>query len=102
VRVMNFVKTVTTIPTHNFLTESFKNWRFMSESGSRRIKRAIYINVRTVKFIDEEIRENYKKIHLIADYVEERQTEIDAYNAEHQIDVEYDINGRRMTNIGSF
>lgn len=102
VRVMNFDKTVTTIPTHNFLTESFKNWRFMSESGSRRIKRAIYINVRTVKFIDEEIRENYKKIHLIADYVEERQTEIDAYNAEHQIDVEYDINGRRMTNIGSF
>jgi miniconductance mechanosensitive channel len=102
VRVMNFDKTVTTIPTHNFLTESFINWRYMSESGSRRVKRAIYINVRTVKFIDEAIRDKYKKIHLIADYVEERQAEIDAYNDEHQIDVAYDINGRRMTNIGSF
>lgn len=74
----------------------------MSESGARRIKRSIFINVRTVKFIDEAIREKYKKIHLIADYVDEKQAEIDAYNAEHQIDIAYDINGRRMTNIGSF
>lgn len=102
VKVMNFDKTVTSIPTHHFMTESFKNWRYMSESGARRIKRSIFINVRTVKFIDEAIREKYKKIHLIADYVDEKQAEIDAYNAEHQIDIAYDINGRRMTNIGSF
>ena len=102
VKVSNWDKTVSSIPTHHFMTESFKNWRFMAESGGRRIKRSIYINVHTIKFIDEQTRENYKKIHLLTDYINERQNEIELYNQENQIDTNEIINGRRMTNIGVF
>lgn len=102
VKVLNWDKTVSSIPTHHFMTESFKNWRFMAEIGGRRIKRSIYINVHTIKFIDEQTRENYKKIHLLTDYITERQQEIEIYNQENQIDTSEVINGRRMTNIGVF
>lgn len=65
VKVQNFDKTITTIPTYYFITDSFKNWRGMQESGGRRIKRSLYINVRSIQFVDPEIREHYKKYHLI-------------------------------------
>jgi miniconductance mechanosensitive channel len=102
VKIQNWDKTISSVPTHHFMTESFKNWRAMTESGGRRIKRSVYINVHTVKFIDQETRERYKKIHLITEYIQERQEEIDLYNLENQIDTSEVINGRRMTNIGVF
>lgn len=102
VKIQNWDKTISSVPTHHFMTESFKNWRAMTESGGRRIKRSVYINVHTVKFIEQETRERYKKIHLITDYIQERQEEIDLYNIENQIDTTEVINGRRMTNIGVF
>ncbi len=102
VKVKNWDKTVTTIPTYYFITDSFKNWRGMQESGGRRIKRAIYIDVQTVKFVDSETRERYKSYYLLKDYIDARHTEIEQYNAEHDFDTSVLINGRRMTNIGCF
>lgn len=102
VKIQNWDKTITTIPTYFFITDSFKNWRGMVESGGRRIKRAIYINSQTIRFVDPETREHYKKYYLISDYVIRRQKEIEEYNAEKQVDTSVLINGRRMTNIGVF
>lgn len=102
VKVQNFDKTITTIPTYYFLSESFKNWRGMQQTGGRRIKRAIYVDVNSVKFVDAEMREKLKKYHLITDYVSDRQKEIETYNIENNIDTSFLINGRRMTNLGVY
>ena len=102
VKVRNWDKTITAIPTFYFITDSFKNWRGMQESGGRRIKRSILLNVHTIKFVDPETRERFKKYTLITDFVAERQTEIEKYNKDCGVDTSELINGRRMTNIGIF
>lgn len=102
VKVMNWDKTITTVPTHYFITDSFKNWRGMQESGGRRIKRTIHINMATVRFVDTEMRESFLNFQLISDYIAERQTEIESFNKNHRIDTTTLVNGRRMTNIGVF
>lgn len=102
VKIQNWDKTITTIPTYHFNSDSFKNWRGMRQSGGRRIKRSIYIDVHTIKFVDRELRENLKKNHLISGFITARQKEIDEFNQKHEIDTSLLINGRRMTNIGVF
>lgn len=102
VKVSNWDKTITTVPTYFFITESFKNWRGMQLSGGRRIKRDILINIASIKFVDPDMRERFKRIGLISDYIAERQHEIEQFNEEHQVDTGVLINGRRMTNIGVF
>ncbi|HOZ19383.1 MAG: mechanosensitive ion channel [Bacteroidales bacterium] len=102
VKVQNWDKTITTIPTYYFITDSFKNWRGMKETGGRRIKRSIYINASTVKYINEEDRLRYEKLYLLKDYLVTRQKEIDAYNKKRKVDTSVLVNGRRMTNIGVF
>ncbi len=102
VKVQNWDKTITTIPTYYFITDSFKNWRGMQESGGRRIKRAVYINSQTITFVDPETRERYKKYALVTNYVTERQKQIETYNIAHNVDTSELINGRRMTNLGVF
>lgn len=102
VKVSNWDKTITTVPTYYFITESFKNWRGMQTSGGRRIRRNLLVNVSSIKFVDPELRERFKKIGLITDYITERQHEIEQYNQERQVDTSVLINGRRMTNIGVF
>ena len=102
VKVQNFDRTITTIPTYYFITDSFKNWRGMVESGGRRIKRSIYINTQSIHFVGLEAREHYKKYELISDYITERQDEIEEFNANENIDTSILINGRRMTNLGVF
>lgn len=102
VKVRNWDKTITTIPTYYFITDSFKNWRGMVESGGRRIKRSIYINTQTIRFVSPEMRELYKKYQLITRYIEERQKEIENHNLQTGVDTSHLINGRRMTNIGVF
>lgn len=102
VKVQNWDKTVTTIPTYYFITDSFKNWRGMQESGGRRIKRSLNLNVHSIRFVDPESRERYKRYFLIRDFVSQRQQEIERYNAENNFDTSVLINGRRMTNIGVF
>lgn len=102
VKVQNWDKTITTIPTHYFVTDSFKNWRGMVQSGGRRINRSIFLDAHSVKFVNPEFREELKKYHLIRDFVERRQSEIETWNAEHEVDTSILINGRRMTNLGVF
>jgi miniconductance mechanosensitive channel len=102
VKVQNWDKTITTIPTYYFITDSFKNWRGMQQSGGRRIKRSVFLDAHSVKFVDPEMRERLKKYSLISNYVEKRQQEIELYNSSNQMDTSVLINGRRMTNIGVF
>jgi miniconductance mechanosensitive channel len=100
VKVRNFDKTITTIPVYAFISDSFKNWRGMSESGGRRIKRPIYIDATTIKICTEEMLEKYMKIEYIREYVEKKVQEINSSNKD--IDIFQKINGRRLTNIGTF
>lgn len=102
VKIQNWDRTITTIPTYYFITDSFKNWRGMVESGGRRIKRALYIHANSVQFVSAEMREQYKQYQLISDYVKQRQSEIELHNQQHNIDASILINGRRMTNLGVF
>lgn len=102
VKVRNWDKTITTIPTYVLVSDTFKNWRGMSESGGRRIKRSIYLDMNSIKFCDAQSRERFGKIALLKDYLDKREAEIDAYNLEHNVDTSMVLNGRRQTNIGVF
>ena len=103
VKVRNWDKTVTTIPTYALIADSFKNWRGMSESGGRRIKRSIFIDMNTVKFADDKMLEKFRSMALLKDYVEKKQEEINAENAERGLDLSATVvNGRRQTNLGIF
>jgi miniconductance mechanosensitive channel len=102
VKVRNWDKTITTIPTYAMISDSFKNWRGMQESGGRRIKRAINIDMNSVKFVGQEMYDRFMKIQLLRDYLISRREEIDKYNAEHDVDTSELVNGRNMTNLGTF
>jgi miniconductance mechanosensitive channel len=102
VKVQNFDKTITTIPTYYFITDSFKNWRGMVKSGGRRIKRSIFVDTNSIRFVDPKMRAELLKIHLITDFITVRQQEIETFNINKNIDTSVLINGRRMTNIGIF
>ena len=102
VKVQNWDKTITTIPTYALISDSFKNWRGMSESGGRRIKRSLNIDMRTIQFADEALLERFKKIRILRPYLEEKLEEIQSYNSEVGDDLDELINGRRLTNIGTF
>lgn len=102
VKVQNFDKTITTIPTYLLISDSFKNYRGMQNSGGRRIKRSINIKMSSIRFLEKDEIENLKKIQLLAPYIEERQKEIEEYNESTQADQSMPVNGRKMTNIGLF
>ena len=102
VKVQNFDKTITTIPTYALISDPFKNWRGMEDSGGRRIKRAVIIKQSSVKYLSPEKVEALKKIELISDYLSNRQTSIDEYNSNQEIDKKLLINGRNLTNLGVF
>lgn len=102
VKVRNWDKTITTIPTYSLVSDAFKNWRGMSESGGRRIKRALHIDMSSIKFCTDEMLERFRKFDLIKNYITEKQKEIATYNKEHTSNPEQLINGRRQTNIGVF
>jgi miniconductance mechanosensitive channel len=101
VKVRNWDKTITTIPTYALISESFKNWRGMQESGGRRMARSIYIDMNSVAFCTPDMLERFRKIEFIADYIEKRQKEIEEYNRARNVDESVVVNGRRMTNIGT-
>lgn len=102
IRVQNWDKTVTTIPTYALVSSSFRNWRGMAESGGRRIKRSIYIDMNTICFCDDTMLEKFSKIRLLHDAVSSRQEEIDRYNEENEVNHASLVNGRRQTNVGVF
>jgi miniconductance mechanosensitive channel len=101
VKVQNWDKTVTTIPTHKFIDESFKNWRGMSESGGRRIKRAINIDMNSVRFLEPEEVERFGRWALLRDYIEQKREEIESANRESGRDASINADIRRLTNVGT-
>jgi len=102
VKVQNWDKTITTVPTYSLVSESFVNWRGMEESGGRRIKRSINIDMNSVKFCTPEMIGKFLKISLVKEYVEQKEAELQAYNRQQAIDNSILVNGRRQTNLGIF
>lgn len=103
VKVRNWDKTISTVPTYSFVSDGVTNWRGMQESGGRRIKRAVKVKISSVKLLDEKDLERFSKIELIRGYIDQRSKEIAAYNSEKHVDTAASIvNGRRMTNLGVF
>ena len=101
VKVQNFDKTITTIPTHKLIADSFRNWRGMSDSGGRRIKRALVLDQNSVRFLDEDEVAGLKRFRLLEKYLARKQDEIAEWNR-HELASDSDaINARRITNIGT-
>ncbi len=102
VKVQNWDKTISMIPTYAMVSNSFQNWRGMEESGGRRIKRSVNIDMDSIKFCTPEMIEKFKKIHVLKPYIEQKEREIEEYNKKNNIDPSVKVNGRRQTNIGVF
>jgi miniconductance mechanosensitive channel len=102
VKVRNWDKTITTIPTYALITDSFINWRGMSESGGRRIKRALYIDMNSIKFCTPEMLEKFGKIQNLKEYLTQKRKELEEYNKKYDMDEATPVNRRNLTNIGTF
>ena len=102
VKVQNFDKTITSIPTYKLVSDSFINWRGMSESGGRRIKRSILIKVSSIKFLNDEKLTELKEIERISSYITQRKEDIEKDNKDKGVNKKLLLNGRNMTNIGLF
>jgi len=102
VKVQNFDKTITTIPTYALISDSFKNWRGMQKSGGRRIKRALIVQQKSVKFLSPKEVESLKRIQIIARYLDTRTEKIEEFNTQRGFNKELPINGRNLTNLGVF
>jgi miniconductance mechanosensitive channel len=101
VKVQNWDRTVTVIPTHKFLDHSFKNWRSMFDGGGRRIKRSIHVDMTTIRFLTSEETERFSRFALLRDYMASKVKELEEYNAKHCDDPSLIVNGRRLTNVGT-
>lgn len=102
IKVQNFDKTITTIPTYAFVSDSFTNWRGMEQSQGRRIKRAVHIQISSIRFCTPEMIERFLQYDLVKDHIAERQEEIEAYNQIQGVNTSVLVNGRKLTNIGVF
>ena len=102
VKIQNWDKTISVIPTNKLIDSSFKNWRGMAESGGRRIKRSINIDMSSIKFCTNEMISRYSKYNVIANYIKVKLEEVQRFNIENNITDESLINGRSLTNIGTF
>ena len=102
VKVQNWDKTITTIPTKKLISDSFKNWRGMSEAGGRRIKRSLYLDQHSVRFLGEEECTHMQSFVLLDDYMDRTQKELDAWNADLAARGLAPVNARRVTNLGTF
>lgn len=102
VRVQNWDKTITSIPSHAMISDSFKNWRGMSESGGRRIKRSVRIDLGSICFLDNDAFDKLMKVQSLAPYLQEKQQELVDWNRSRGTDDSSPVNGRRLTNVGTF
>jgi miniconductance mechanosensitive channel len=102
VKVQNFDRTITTIPTYALVSDSFKNWRGMIQTGGRRIMRSVTIDLKSIKFCDNEMIDRFEGIKYLQEYIKTKRVEIDDYNKKNNIDNTNIVNGRRLTNIGTF
>ncbi|RHW34024.1 mechanosensitive ion channel family protein [Lysinibacillus yapensis] len=102
VKVQNFDKTITTIPSYALISDSFKNWRGMQATGGRRIKRSLFIDTTSISFCSKDMIEKFRNIHYLTDYIDTKQREIAEYNIKNRINISNHVNGRSLTNIGVF
>ena len=102
VKVQNFDKTITTIPTYKLINESFRNWRGMAEAGGRRIKRAINLDQNTLRFLSDEEVSDLRRFRLLRDYLDRKEQELREWNAREMAGEDNPVNARRITNIGMF
>ncbi len=102
VKIQNWDKTISTVPTYALVSKSFANWRGMEESGGRRIKRSFFIDVKSIKFCTQQMIEKYRNIHLLKSYIEEKEKELSEYNKAQEINKDNLVNSRYLTNIGTF
>jgi mannitol/fructose-specific phosphotransferase system IIA component (Ntr-type) len=89
------------IPTHKFLDHSFKNWRNMFEGGGRRIKRALHVDMSTIRFLDGEEVERFSRFALLRDYMAAKTKELEEYNTQYRDEPDVVVNARRLTNVGT-
>lgn len=102
VRVENWDKTVTTVPTYALIADPVKNWRAMFESGGRRIKRSIFLDMESIRFVDEALLDKMLSFARLRPYLEQKLPELEAWNQQEQGDLSVLVNGRRLTNVGCF
>lgn len=102
IRIQNWDKTISSVPTYALISDGFKNWRGMSESGGRRIKRSVRIDLNSIGFLDDIAFDKLTKVQALAPYLKQRKQEITEWNATQDIDNTNHANGRRLTNVGTF
>jgi len=102
VKIQNWDKTISTVPTYTLISDSFKNWRGMSEAGGRRIKRSINLDMNSVRFADGELMDKFKRFELLKPYLDSKLEEVHEYNSSKLSDMNELINGRHLTNVGTF
>lgn len=102
ITVQNWDKTISVIPTHKITEVAYKNWRGMQESGGRRIKRAIYIDLGSIRFCDKEMLARFHKVDILQDYLDSKRLEIEAENQPRVIEMDSPLDGRQLTNLGTF
>ena len=102
VTVQNWDKTITTVPTRKLISDSFKNWRGMTESGGRRIKRAIYLDQHSTRFLDADEVARFRRFRLLDAYLDGKSSELQAWNATLAERGAEPVNRRRVTNLGTF
>ncbi len=102
IKIQNWDKSISSIPVYTLVSNAFINWKGLEESGARRIKRSVSIDMKSIKFCDAAMTGKFKKIELLKDYIESKGKELENYNKQNNIDDSVLVNGRRMTNIGAF
>jgi miniconductance mechanosensitive channel len=102
IRIQNWDKTITVIPTHKLVEVPYKNYRGILDSGARRIKRALHLDVSSVRFCDAELIEHLKKIDLIQDYMQAELAELEQWNREHNVNPDDPVNARQLVNLEAF
>jgi miniconductance mechanosensitive channel len=102
IKVQNWDKTISVIPTHKIMEVSYKNWRGMQESGGRRIKRAVHIDLVSIRFCDEEMLERYRKVDILREYLDQRLGEIEKERVQKGIEIDSPLDSRQLTNLGTY
>jgi len=102
IKVQNWDKTITTIPTYALISDSFKNWRGMQQSGGRRIMRAVNIDMATIKFCTAEMLRKFETFDVLKEYIRDKQKEVSEFNQQNDVNPAEAVNGRHLTNLGTF
>src|SRR5690554_129202 len=102
IQVENWDKTTVTIPAYKLISESFTSWRSVFDTGGRRIKRSVNIDVKSVKVLDDKLFDKLMKVDYLKEYLTSKKEEINKYNKELNTDTKVELNGRRLTNLGVY